>query len=96
MTEAPMPLKHLTRWSRITLLLTATVVLVAMAPCFGFINWGAAPLCLVPCTLGTIGLVKRGRAPELTHPGPFLAALIGGLLMLVTSLLRLIVGLGVM
>jgi hypothetical protein len=96
MSDEPRPLTGLTRWSRITLLLTATLVLIAMVPCLGWLNWGVAPLCLAPTTLGIIGAVKRGKAPELTHPGPFLAAIIGGLLMLVASVARLVIGLGVM
>ncbi len=83
----------LTSWTRISLLLSANCVLVAMVPCFGFLNWGVAPLCLFPIVLGSVGLaVARSRQ---LHPGPFLGALIGGSLMMVVSVLRLLLGAGV-
>lgn len=83
----------LTSWTRISLFLCANFVLVAMVPCLGVLNWGVAPLCLFPVVLGSVGLfvAKRRRL----HPGPFLAALIGGSLMLTLSVLRLLLGAGV-
>ena len=83
----------LTSWTRISLFLSANAVLVAMAPCFGVLNWGVAPLCLFPIVLGSAGLIVARRRG--LHPGPFLGALIGGSLMLTVSVLRLLLGAGV-
>jgi len=83
--------------SRITLLTVASMVLVAMIPCLGWLNWAVAPLCLVPFTLGVVGLaLSTGAAGDRRpHPGPHLAALIGGVLLFVVSAGRLVLGLGV-
>ncbi len=83
--------------ARVTLLVCAAVVTVAMTPCLGLLNWFAAPLCLAPLVLGILGLMKVSAAPadQPIHPGPFLGALLGSSLLLVFSLLRLLLGMGV-
>jgi len=81
--------------ARVTLVTAASLVAVAMMPCFGWLNWLVAPACLVPVVVGAIGLGITTSSSEGAHPGPFLAALIGGLLLMAVSGGRLTLGLGV-
>ncbi len=82
--------------TRLTLLATANLALVAMVPCLGWLNWAVAPLCLVPTIFGLVGLVQSQSAPQPQHPGPYLAGLLGGILLGVTCVARLGFGLGVL
>ena len=77
------------RAAQITLLVSASVALVAMVPCLGILNWLVAPLCLAPAIIGLVGLLLPDRKE---YPGPLLAGLIGGASLLCLSLARLALG----
>jgi hypothetical protein len=83
--------------ARVTLIVAATVVMVGMTPCLGLLQWPALALCLPPLVLGILGLrrVKRQQHDESLHPAPFLGTLIGAILLLLLSIARLILGMGV-
>ena len=86
------PMGPLGRATRITLLIIASIELVAMVPCFGILNWGVAPLCIAPVAIGLTGLLDS-HSKE--HPGPLLAGVVGGVSLLMLSLARLALGAGV-
>ena len=77
------------RSAQVTLLLTASVGLVAMVPCFGIFNWLVVPLSLVPVIIGLVGLLIPDSKE---YPGPLLAGIVGGLAILCLSLARLVLG----
>ena len=83
--------------ARVTLIVAATVVMVGMTPCLGLLQWPALVLCLPPLVLGILGLrrVRKQHYDESLHPAPFLGTLVGAILLLVLSIVRLILGLGV-
>ncbi len=102
MTEEPQPTTPadptgLLLPCRVTLILAATVVMIGMTPCLGLLQWPGATLCLPPLILGIVGLrrVKRQHYDESLHPAPFLGTVVGAALLLVLSIVRLILGLGV-
>jgi hypothetical protein len=82
---------------RVTLIIAASVVMVGMTPCLGLLQWPALLLCLPPLVLGTLGLrrVHRQHYDESLHPAPFLGTLVGAILLLLLSVARLILGMGV-
>ena len=88
----------LTTAARATLVATATVAMIAMIPCFGILNWIISPACLIPVVLGVVGLTRMSAsgARSSAHPGPFLAAIFGGILLFVATGGRLMLGAGVM
>lgn len=95
---ANQPPDGLSTAAKTTLVAAASAVFLAAIPCFGILNWIVTPACLIPMVLGAIGL---GRSTGLTgepgaHPGPYLAALIGGALLFAASGGRLVLGMGVM
>jgi len=83
--------------ARVTLIIAATVVMVGMTPCLGLLQWPALVLCLPPLVLGILGLrrVRKQHHDEALHPAPFLGTVVGAVLLLVLSVTRLILGLGV-
>ena len=87
----------LTTTTRATLVATATMAMIAMIPCFGVLNWIISPACLIPVVLGVIGLTRMSASgnESAAHPGPFLAAIIGGILLFVATGGRLMLGAGV-
>jgi len=84
--------------AKATLVAAASAVTLAMIPCFGWLNWVVSPACLIPMVLGAIGLGRMSSfdGEPGSHPGPFLAALIGGALLFMASGGRLVLGVGVM
>ena len=83
--------------ARVTLIVAAFVVMVGMTPCLGLLQWPALVLCIPPLVIGIVGLqcVSKQRYDEDLHPAPFLGTTIGAVLLLVLSITRLILGLGV-
>ncbi len=83
--------------SRVTLIIAATVVMVGMTPCLGLLQWPALVLSLPPLVLGILGLrrVRKQHYDEALHPAPFLGVVVGAVLLLLLSVTRLILGLGV-
>jgi len=77
------------RGAQVTLLMAASLALVAMVPCFGIFNWLVAPLSLVPVIIGLVGLLLPNSKE---YPGPLLAGVVGGLAILCLSLARLVLG----
>ena len=59
------PIGPLGRGIRATLLIAASVELVAMVPCLGIGNWAGAPLCVVPLAMGGVGLLDEKREEHL-------------------------------
>jgi hypothetical protein len=84
--------------AKATLFAAAAAVTLAMVPCFGWLNWIVSPACLIPMVLGGIGMGRMSSfdGEPGAHPGPFLAALIGGALLFVASGGRLVLGAGLM
>ena len=80
-----------------TLSLSAILVVAGLFPCLGAVNWIAGPFCAVPVLLGIVGLIKAKEAAggQSVNQGPYLAAIIGGLLLGGISAFRCILGGGV-
>lgn len=96
--ETTPPIDGLGSAAKAALVATAAAVTLAMIPCFGWLNWIVSPACLIPMVLGGIGLGRMSSfdGEPGSHPGPFLAALIGGALLFAASGGRLVLGVGVM
>lgn len=94
----PSPIDGLSTAAKATLVAAAAAVTLAMVPCFGWLNWVVSPACLIPMVLGGIGLGRMSSfdGEPGAHPGPYLAALIGGALLFVASGGRLVLGVGLM
>ncbi len=97
-TRPTAPIDGLSTAAKTTLVAAAAAVTLAMIPCIGWLNWIVSPACLIPMVLGAIGLGRMSSfdGEPGSHPGPFLAALIGGALLFVASGGRLVLGVGVM
>ena len=80
-----------------TLILAAVLVVCGLFPCLGVVNWIAGPFCAVPVLLGVVGLAqaKGASSEQAVNQGPFLAAIIGGVLLGGISAFRCILGGGV-
>ena len=80
-----------------TLILAAILVVCGLFPCLGAVNWIAGPFCAVPVLLGVVGLSQANGAAngQAVNQGPFLAAIIGGVLLGGISAFRCILGGGV-
>ena len=89
----PVSIGALGRAARLTLLMAASLGLVAMFPCLGIFNWLVAPLCLAPVVIGLVGLLMPNNKE---YPGPLLAGVVGGLAILCLSLARLLLGGGLL
>lgn len=79
------------------LLLSSGLVAIGLIPCFGWLNWLAAPLCAVPMLGGLLGLLvdrdaETGRARNVA--GYVMAIGLGGLLAMVSAV-RCAIGGGV-
>ena len=77
-----------------TLGISAILVVCGLFPCLGILNWFAGPFCAVPVLFGVVGLVKEkdpasGKTP---NNGPYLAAIIGGVLLGAVSAFRCVLG----
>jgi hypothetical protein len=83
--------------SRFGLITVANLVVLALLPCMGWVNWFVAPLAVGLAGIGVVGLL-RDRDPatgQVDRPGPYLAAITGGAALGVVSLLRLFLGFGI-
>jgi hypothetical protein len=80
-----------------TLILAAILVVCGLFPCLGAVNWVAGPFCAVPVLLGVVGLAKGKETgtQDSVNQGPYLAAIIGGLLLGGISAFRCLLGGGV-
>ncbi len=81
----------------VVLVLSALLTGVAFLPCIGWLNWVAAPFTGVPVVVGIIGLASDREKDEedTTGPAPYLAALIGGVVLFGISVVRCLLGGGV-
>ena len=78
----------------VTLVLSIAGILLGLIPCLGCLNWVAVPFCLVPFTLGVIGLLTdKDPATGLNRAsGVYLACVIAGVAGAAIGLLRCILG----
>lgn len=88
---------HHGRAARTLLVVNAGLAVVALIPCLGWMNWMVIPLCLGTMTLGVVGwLTLSEPQQESTAKGPYIAAILGGMLLFGTSTFRLLLGGGVL
>jgi len=64
----------------LTLVLSIAGILLGLIPCLGWLNWFAVPFCIVPFTLGVIGLLTdKDPATGLNRAsGVYVACVIAG------------------